>query len=69
MTANDSKACFDYLIKLVDKYNNSYLHSIGRKPIDADYYALTGKFESIHKAPTFKVGDRGRITKFNNIFS
>ena len=37
--------------------------------VDADYSALTGKIESSHKAPKFKVGDRVRITKYKNIFS
>ena len=40
-----------------------------KKPIDADYSALTGKIKSIHRAPKFKVGDRVRITKYKNIFS
>ena len=59
MTANDSKS---YLNKLVDQYNNTYHHSINKKPINADYSALTEKIERNPKAPKFKVNDRVRIT-------
>ena len=41
MTANDSKSYLPYLNKLVDHYNNTYHHSIDKKPINADYSALT----------------------------
>ena len=61
MTVNDSKSYIGYLNKLEDQYNNTYHPSIGRKPVDADYSALTEKPESSHKAPKFKVGDRVRI--------
>ena len=53
---------FLYLNKLVDKYNNTYHHSINKKFINADYFALTEKIETIPKAPKFKVNDRVRIT-------
>ena len=43
MTANDSKSYLPYLNKLVDQYNNTYHHSINKKPINADYSALTEK--------------------------
>ena len=43
MTANDSKSCLPYLNKLVDQYSNTYHHSTGKKPINADYSALTEK--------------------------
>ena len=55
--------------KLVDQYNNTYHHSINKKPINADYSALTEKIETNPKAPKFKVNDRVRITKYKNIFS
>ena len=51
MTANDRKSHFGYLNKLADKYNNSYHHSIQKKPIDADYSALTEEIETNLKAP------------------
>ena len=69
MTANDSKSYLPYLNKLVDQYNNTYHHSINKKPINADYSALTEKIETNPKAPKFKVNDRVRITKYKNIFS
>ena len=69
MTANDSKSYLSYLNKLVDQYNNTYHHSINKKPINADYSALTEKIETNSKAPKFKVNDRVRITKYKNIFS
>ena len=33
-----------------------------KKPIFAEYSALSKEFESSHKAPKFKIGDRVRIT-------
>ena len=39
------------------------------KPIYANYSALTKKIETDPKAPTFKTGERVRITKYKNIFS
>ena len=41
MKANDTKSDLAYLNKLVDQYNNTYHHSIGKKAINADYSALT----------------------------
>ena len=35
-TANDSKTYLPYLNKLVDENNNTYHHSINKKPINAD---------------------------------
>ena len=55
MTANDSKSYISYLNKLVDQCNNSYHHSINKKPINADCSALTEKIEANSKAPKFKV--------------
>ena len=64
MTANDSNSYLPHLNKLVDQYNNTYYHhSINKKPINADYSALTEKIENNLKAPKFKVNDRVRITK------
>ena len=40
-TANDSKSYFPYSNKLIDQYNNTYYHSINKKPINADYSAFT----------------------------
>ena len=55
--------------KLVDGNNNVYHCFVSKKPIDADYFALTEKIESKLKAPNFGVGDRVRVTKYKNIFS
>ena len=46
MTANDSKFYSAYLNKLADQYNNTYHHSINKKPINADHSALTEKIET-----------------------
>ena len=69
MTANDSKSFLSSLNKLVDQYNNTYYHSINKKPINADYSVLTEKIETSSKAPKFKVNDTVRITKYKNIFN
>ena len=69
ITANEIKSYLLYLNKLVDQYNNTYHHSVNKKPINTDYFALTEKSETNHKAPKFKVNDRVRITKYKNIFS
>ena len=37
ITTNNKKSYLGYLKKLVDEYNNTYHHSIGKKPINADY--------------------------------
>ena len=55
MTANDGKSYLPNLKKLVDEYNNTYNHSINKKPINADYSALTEKLETNSKAPKFKL--------------
>ena len=58
-----------YLNKLVAQYNNTYHHSIVKKPIDTDYSVLTDKIEMNLKTPNFKVNDRVRIANYKNIFS
>ena len=69
MAVIDSKSYLGYLSNLVDRYNNTYHHSIGKKPIDTDYSALSGEIEMNPKAPECKVDDRVRITLYKNIFS
>ena len=61
MIANNGKSYFPYLNKLVDQCNDTYHHSINKKPNNADHSALTEKIETKHKAPKFKVNDRVRI--------
>ena len=69
LKANDKKSGLSYLNKLVDQYNNTYHHSIGKKPINTDYSVLIEEIETNPKAPRFKVNDGVRITKYKNIFS
>ena len=69
MTAKDSKSYLSYLNKLINQCDNTYHHSINKKPINTDYSALTEKVETNPKAPKFKVNDRVRITKYQNTFS
>ena len=69
LTANDSRSYHSYLNKLVDQYDDTFHHSINKETINADYSALTEKFETNHKAPKFKASDRLRIIKYKNIFS
>ena len=69
MTANNRQSYLRYLNKLVDEYNNTYHHYINKKPINADYSTLTEKVENIPKCLKFKVNDRARITKYNNILN
>ena len=57
------------LNKSVDQNNNIYHHSINKQAVNADYSTFTEKIETNHKAPKFKVNDRVRITKYENIFS
>ena len=69
MAADDGKSYLSYLNKLVDQYNNTYHHSINKKPSNANYSALTEETDTNPKSPKFKVNDRVRITKYKNIFS
>ena len=49
MTANDIKSHLINMNKLVDQYNNTYHHTINKKPIKADYSAMTKKMRQILK--------------------
>ena len=69
MIANDNKFYLPCLNKLLDESNNTYHHSINKKPINADYYTLNEKIKTNPKFPKFKVNDRVRIIKYKNIFS
>ena len=55
--------------KLVYQYNNTYHHSINKRPIKTDYSAFTENIVTGLKASKFEVNDRVRITKYKNIFS
>ena len=52
---------------LVDEYDNTYHRSSGTKLFYTDYSALTGEFESSHKAPKFKVDEKINITNYKHI--
>ena len=69
ITANGKKSYLPYLNKLIDQYNNTYHHSINKKPINADLSALIEKILTNPKASKFQGKDRVRITKYKNIFS
>ena len=43
MTANDSKSYLPYFNWLADHHNNTYHHSVNKKPIKTDYSVLTEK--------------------------
>ena len=60
MTANDSKSYLSYLNILVNQYNNTYRHSVGKKLVNAKYSVLTEKIETNPKASELKVNFRGR---------
>ena len=57
MAVPNSSSYLDYLKQLVNKYNNIYHHSFGKKPIHANYSSLSEEIESNQRAPEFKVGD------------
>ena len=46
----------------MDKHHNTYHCSVGKKPINADYFAFTKHIETNLKAPKLKVVDRVIIT-------
>ena len=49
MTANNKKSYLDFLNKFVDKYNNTYHHSIDKKSVDAYYSALIEEIETYNE--------------------
>ena len=58
MTANDSQSYLNYLDKLVGQCSKTY-HWLQQH---------LSETELSYKAPSFKVGDKVRITKYKNIF-
>ena len=60
---NDSKSYLPYSKSI----QYTYQYSINKKPITI--ITLTETIETNHKDPKFKVNDRVRITKYQNIFS
>ena len=73
MTAVSKRIFFDVLDDIddiVNKCNNVVHRSIKMKPIDvtSDSYTEYNKYSN-KKDPKFTVGDRVRISKYNNIFA
>ena len=62
MTANNTESYSGCSNKLLDEYNKSYYHSIGKKPINAAYSTLNEKIETNTKAHKLKIGDKVKIT-------
>ena len=69
MTANNNKSYLPYLNKLVDQYNDTYHHSINKKPTETNCYTLTEKIKNNPKALKLQVNDRVRITNYKSIFN
>ena len=71
MTATGKKVYYDVLDDVVNKYNNTKHSTIKMKPIDVRDNNNKRVYidEHIQKGRRFKVGDRVRISKFNNIFA
>ena len=70
MTSISKNVCINKLDDIVNEYNNTYHTTIKIKPIDVknNTYIDTDK-ETNNEDPKFKVGDRVRISKYQNIFT
>ena len=70
MTAVSKNTCFDALVDIVNKYNNTVYRKIKIKSIDvrSDSYAEYNKNSNVTK-PKLKVGDHVRNSKYKNIFA
>ena len=69
MTATGKDVYYDVLDDVVNKYNNTKHSTIKMKPIDVKDNRRVYIDEHNEKDSRFKVGDRVRISKFNNIFA
>ena len=70
MTAISKNVYFDVLDDIANKYNNTVHRLMKIKPIDvtSDSYAKYNEDSNVSK-PKFKVGDRDRISKYENTFA
>ena len=70
MTAVSKNVYFDVLDDVVNKCNNTVHRTIKMKSIDvaSNSYAACSE-DSNEKEPTFRVGDRVRVSKYKNIFA
>ena len=69
MAANGFKFYVCYLNKLLGQHNNTYHHSMNPEPANVDYSVLTENINTNPKPPEFKVNNRVRILKYEDIFS
>ena len=69
MTATGKDVSYDVLDDVVNKYNNTKHSTIKMTPIDVKDNRRVYIDEHNEKDSRFKVGDRVRISKFNNIFA
>ena len=49
------------LVKLMDPYNNTYHHSINKKPINTDYSTFTEKLKRIIKLLNLKLMTQSKL--------
>ena len=70
MKAIQQNIYFDMLVDIVNKYDNTVHRTIKMKPIEVtdDYYAEYDERPN-KKNPKFKVGDKVRISKYQNFFA
>ena len=70
MNSVSKNVCIDKLDDIVNKYNSTY-HSTGKmKPVDVEQNTYIGSSKEINdKNPKFKIGDKIRISKYQNIFA
>ena len=69
MTATGKNVYYDVLYDVVNKYNNTKHSTIKMKPKDVGNNERVYIDENNEKDSSFKVGDRVRISKFQNIFA
>ena len=69
MTATGKNVYYDVLDDLVNKYNNTKHNAIKMKPIDVKNNKRVYIDEHDEKDSRFKVGDRVRMSKFENVFA
>ena len=69
MTTTGKNVYYDVLDDAVNKYNNTKHSTIKMKPMDVKNNKRVNIDEHNEKDSRFKVGDRVRTSKFNNIFA
>ena len=70
MTSISKNAYIDKLDDRVNKYNETYHHTIKMKPVDVKPSTYIDSSKEInYQDPKFKIGDIVRISKYKNIFT